>query len=307
MIAATGLTRRFGARAAVEDVSFAVERGEIVALVGPNGAGKTTTLRMLAGLIAPTSGVVTIDGVRLTPARASEMRARIGFLTETPGVWDRLTVRENLQVYARLYGLDDPTRAVDGSLDLFELADRARTRAVELSKGLRQKLALARALMHDPPVLLLDEPMSGLDPEITRTVRRLLEDRRTAGCAILMSTHNLDEVERLADRVAVLSRRLIAIDQPTALRRQLASGRVVVRVSGPAERFLGAARTVSPDATSDGSTIVAPLASPEREAPGLVRALVGAGADLVELRAETPDLEDIYLRLVGAEPGDQRR
>ncbi|MGE5245259.1 MAG: ABC transporter ATP-binding protein [Betaproteobacteria bacterium] len=302
MIAAIGLTRRFGDRTAVEDVSFDVRPGEIVALVGPNGAGKTTTLRMLAGLIAPTSGSVVIDGVPLTPGGASELRARIGFLTETPGLWDRLTVRENLQVYAGLYELDTPARAIDRVLDLLHLADRAATRAVELSKGMRQKLALARALLHDPPVLLLDEPMSGLDPEITRSVRRLLEDRREDGCAILVSTHDLDEVERLADRVAVLSRRLLALDRPETLRRRLTAGRVVVRVNGAAQEWIDAARTVSPGATAEGMAIEAPLAMPERDVPALVRALVMAGAEVVEVRPDTVELEAVYLRLVGAGP-----
>src|SRR5207253_3419648 len=135
------------------------------------------------------------------------------------------------RVYARLYGLAEPNRAVDRALELFELTDRRSTRAAELSKGMRQKTALARAMLHDPVVLLLDEPTSGLDPEIARSVRRLLEERRAAGCSILVSTHNLDEAERLADRVAVLQSRLIACDRPADLRRRLTSGRVVVRVA----------------------------------------------------------------------------
>src|SRR5437870_8826159 len=143
MIAATHLTRRFGSRVAVDDVSFEIGRGEIVALLGPNGAGKTTTLRMLAGLIAPTRGAVTIDGVELTRATGASLRSRIGFLTEAPGLWDRLTVRENLRIYAGLYGLASPDAVIDGVLELFELADRGSTRAAELSKGMRQKVALA--------------------------------------------------------------------------------------------------------------------------------------------------------------------
>src|SRR5205823_1191794 len=145
-ISAVHLTRRFGSRTAVQDVSFEVARSEIVALLGPNGAGKTTTMRMLAGLIAPTSGSVHIDGVPLTRATGTSLRGRVGFLTEAPGLWDRLTVRENLRVYAGLYGVAHPDRAIDRVLEMFELSDRAATRAVELSKGLRQKVALARAL-----------------------------------------------------------------------------------------------------------------------------------------------------------------
>ena len=171
MIAATGLTRRFGTRTVVNDVTFEVGRGEIVALLGPNGAGKTTTLRMLAGLIAPTSGTVAIDGVQLTRATGSALRSRIGFLTEAPGLWDRLTVRENLSIYAGLYGLANADRTIDRALETFELSGRGSTRTAELSKGTRQKVALARALLHEPAILLLDEPTSGLDPEVTRSVR----------------------------------------------------------------------------------------------------------------------------------------
>src|SRR5579859_3926677 len=200
MISANGLTRRFGERTVVDDVSFGVERGEIVALLGPNGAGKTTTMRMLAGLIEPTAGTVTIDGVAMTRATATGLRARIGFLTETPGLWERLTVRENLRIYAQLYGLTAPDHTIDQAIDLFELRDHASARAAELSKGMRQKVALVRALLHSPGVLLLDEPTSGLDPEIRRSVRTLFEQRRADGCAILISTHNLDEAERIADR-----------------------------------------------------------------------------------------------------------
>ena len=188
MISAVALTRRFGSRTVVNDVTFQVARGEIVALLGPNGAGKTTTMRMLAGLIGPTSGTVAIDGVQLTRATGTALRSRIGFLTETPGLWDRLTVRENLNIYAGLYSLSNAGRTIDRLLDTFELSAHAQARAAELSKGMRQKVALARALLHDPCVLLLDEPTSGLDPEVTRSVRRLLEERRAAGCSILVST-----------------------------------------------------------------------------------------------------------------------
>ena len=290
MIAVSGLTRRFGSRLVVNDLTFDVQRGEILALLGPNGAGKTTTLRMLAGLIAPTRGTVAIDGVGLTRATGTALRRRIGFLTEAPGLWDRLTVRENLRIYAGLYSLTDTERTIDRALELFELADGASTRTAELSKGTRQKVALARALLHDPVVLLLDEPTSGLDPEVTRTARRLLEERRAAGCSILVSTHNLDEAERLADRVAVLHERLLALDRPSALRQRLTTGRLVVRVAGDASAFVETARAAIA-ATSDagatvevvveGAALVLRVSDPERQTPALVSALASAGARIL--------------------------
>jgi ABC-2 type transport system ATP-binding protein len=299
VIVAQGLTRRFGSRVVVNNVSFEVARSEIVALLGPNGAGKTTTLRMLAGLIAPTSGSVAVDGVGLTRATGARLRARMGFLTEAPGLWDRLTVRENLRVYCGLYGLVRPDGIVDRALEMFGLSAHALARAAELSKGMRQKVALARALLHDPPILLLDEPTSGLDPEITRSVRGLLEERRAAGCSILVSTHNLDEAERLADRVAVLDQRLLALDHPSALRRRLTTGRVLVRVAGDPSSHLQAVRTFDQGAHVEGQAITMRLDDAERGTPAVVSALIAAGAQIVEVRQEIPALEDVYLHLMG--------
>jgi ABC-2 type transport system ATP-binding protein len=299
VISARGLTRRFGSRTVVDGVSFEVARSEIVALLGPNGAGKTTTIRMLAGLIAPTSGSVAIDGVQMTSATGPLLRSRLGFLTESPGVWDRLTVEENLHIYAGIYGLANGARAIARALEQFELTNHASVRAAELSKGMRQKVALARALLHEPRILLLDEPTSGLDPEITRSVRALLDDRRDAGCSILLSTHNLDEAERLADRVAVLHRRLLALDSPSVLRRRLRTGRVIVRLSGDPAAHLEAARRFDRDAVIDDRAIVLRLDSAEEDTPALVSALIAAGARVVEVRQEVPALEDVYLHLMG--------
>jgi ABC-2 type transport system ATP-binding protein len=299
VITARGLTRRFGSRTVVKNVSFEVARSEIVALLGPNGAGKTTTMRMLAGLIAPTSGSVAIDGVALTRATGNQLRTKIGFLTEAPGLWDRLTVRENLRIYAGLYGIVNTERVIDRAIQMFDLSGHDTARAAELSKGMRQKVALARALLHEPTILLLDEPTSGLDPEITRSVRRLLDERRAAGCSILVSTHNLDEAERMADRVAVLQERLLALDEPAVLRRRLTTGRLIVRMAGDPSAYLQVARKVDPAATIDGSAIVLRPASAERDTPLLVRALASAGAPIVEVRQEIPALEDVYLHLMG--------
>lgn len=298
MIAATRLTRAFAGRVVVDDISLEVARAEIVALLGPNGAGKSTTLRLLAGLIAPTSGSIAIDGVRLTWATGSALRRKIGFLPEVPGLWDRLTVRENLSIYAGLYGLDRADAVIDRLLDVFDLSARARTRTAELSQGMRQKIALARALLHSPQILLLDEPTAGLDPEITRSVRGLLEERRAQGCAILVSTHNLDEAERLADRIAVLQQRLIVLDSPASLRRRLTRGHTVVRVVSATSTSSEIARRFDPAVAIDGQTLTLRLTDPERDTPALVRALVDAGLEVLEVRPEMPALEDVYLHLV---------
>ena len=228
MLTASHLTRRFGDRLAVDDVSFDLAPGEIFALLGPNGAGKTTTLRMLAGLIRPSDGAISIGGEALTSSNAPRLRSRVGFLTETPGLWERLDVRHNLLVYARLHGLPDPDRSVDAALDAFDMRSRARDAAAHLSKGLKQRVALARTLLHQPDVVLLDEPTSGLDPESAREVRELILRLRHERRIVVVSTHNLDEVERIATRVGILRSRLVAMDTPAALRARLFGVRVRV-------------------------------------------------------------------------------
>ena len=299
MIAAAGLTRKFGDRVVVDDVTFAVERGEIVALLGPNGAGKTTTMRMLAGLIAATAGTVMIDGVPMNGSSGSALRRRIGFLTEAPGLWDRLTVRENLAIYSSLYELDAWERRAAPLLEMLGLAAHLERRAAELSKGMRQKVALTRALLHDPDILLLDEPTSGLDPEVTRGVRELLTARKAQGSSILLSTHNLAEAERVADRVAVLQERLLALDAPAALRGRVSKDRVDVRLDGPAEGYLDVVAGVAASAFAEGAWLHVVLGEPDERTPPLVEALVHAGARIIEVRQDAPALEDVYLALVG--------
>ena len=303
VLKASHLTRRFGERIAVDDVSFDLAPGEIFALLGPNGAGKTTTLRMLAGLIEPSSGTVALNGEAVTPDTSPRLRGQIGFLTEAPGLWDRLTTRQNLTVYARLHGLADPGRAVDAALDLFDIRDRAGDPAGQLSKGLKQRVALARTLLHEPRIVLLDEPTAGLDPESARDTRALILRLRDERRAIVLSTHNLDEVERVADRVAVLRSKLIGLDTPARLRARLFGARVRVAVGGAANRFEQVLRAAGiRDVRFDGHTMSIALDAPDGQTPGLVRTLVQAGADIVSVTPEEQPLEDVYLRLLEENP-----
>ena len=310
VLAADHLVRRFGGRTAVDDVTFEVQAGEVFGLLGPNGAGKTTTLRMLGGLIAPTSGQVRVDGVTMDRASGPRLRARIGFLTETPGLWDQLTVADNIAVYARLFGLDGVAAAVERSLRQFELWDRREDRAALLSKGMKQKLALARALVHDPEIVLLDEPTANLDPQTSRGVRDLLLDLRRRGRVVIVSTHNLDEIERVADRVALISTRLVAIGQPLVLRRQLFGRRLIVHLTGDgpplADLMAIAERTGAQDVRRDDQGLSMALDDPDLGAPAIVRALVQSGASIRAVFDEQPPLEDVYLRLMG-EPLDKTR
>ena len=306
MISASHLTRRFGTRVALDDLSIELKSGEIFALLGPNGAGKTTTLRLLAGLIAPTSGSVQVNGEAMTAASASKLRARIGFLTEAPGLWDSLTVRENLEIYARLYELAAPRRAVDEALALFDIRDRAHDRPSELSKGLRQRVALARSLLHKPRIVLLDEPTAGLDPESAREVRELVLGLRGEGRTVLLCTHNLDEVDRVADRVAVLRTRLIAAGTPQALRERLFAPRILIRLRQEASRFEASLRgTGITDITIDQRQISVALNGTPLSTPDLVRQLVQWGAEIEAVVPEEPPLEDVYVRLLHSEGAGQ--
>jgi len=298
MLTASHLTRRFGERVAVEDLSFDVAPGEIFALLGPNGAGKTTTLRLLAGLIEASSGGVQVNGEPMARASAARLRGRIGFLTEAPGLWDRLSVRQNLLVYARLQGVTDPSRAVDAALARFDMTARAGDVAAHLSKGMKQRVALARTLLHQPSIVLLDEPTSGLDPATAREVRELIVHMRSEGRAILLCTHNLDEVERIADTVAVVRTRLIALDTPGALRSRIFGSRLHVTIAGAAERYVDVLRAAGlTDVRSNGSTLSIGM-SGEASTPAIVRQLVAAGADLLSVAPEEHPLEEIYLRLL---------
>ena len=281
LLTADRLTRTFADRTAVCDLSLSVAAGEVVALLGPNGAGKTTTMRMLAGLILPTSGSVRIDGVEITRATADATRSAVGLLTEAPGLWERLTVRLNLLTYARLHGMQDASAQVDRVLSLVDLADRADDLAGKLSKGLKQRAALARALIHRPAILLLDEPTSGLDPASARHVRDLIAQFRQEGRAVLVSTHNLVEAEELADRIAIIKTRLLALDSVDALRRTGAGTKVVFDFE-------------------DGSTETVAITDVS-EVPELVRARVDTGKRLIRVTPDRRSLEEVYLDLVGAD------
>jgi ABC-2 type transport system ATP-binding protein len=298
VVQASGLTRLFDARTAVEDLSFSVDAGEVLALLGPNGAGKTTTFRMLAGLLMPTRGGATVAGARLAPQSADAVRSKVGLLTESPGLWDRLTVRRNLETYARLHGMNAPSRRVDEILGAVDLADRADDRAGALSKGLKQRVAIARAVVHDPAVVLLDEPTAGLDPANARDVRDLVRQLRTQGRAVLVSTHNLTEAEELADRIAIMNGRLLACDTPRALRERRRGSHVVLEVEGEASRWVGALRDAGAgEPRVEGDRLIAPVAS-GAVVPDLVAALVAAGARIRKVVPHEPSLEEAYLDLV---------
>jgi ABC-2 type transport system ATP-binding protein len=306
-LTATDLGRRFGDRWAVRSVDLAVRRGEVLGLLGPNGAGKTTTVRMLTALIEPSEGTATVDGfdVRTAP---DEVRARVGILTETPGLYDKLPAIANLDFFGRLHSLDAGVRAerIERYLRLFGLWDRRDDVAGTFSKGMKQKLAIARALLHDPSVVFLDEPTAALDPEAAFIVREAIETLGRAGRTIVLATHNLDEADRLCDRIAFVRGGLVRVDSPAGLRGALGAHRLTVRLGDPASdvqvEAVRAVRGVTATESVDGTLRVG-ADDPEAIAPEVVRALVASGADVVELHPERTSLERIYFEVMGVTPG----
>ncbi len=303
------LTKHFGDRVAFDHLSFEVGYGEVFGFLGPNGAGKTTAVRTLGTLIAPTSGSAVVAGIPLTLKNGSEIRSRISMMPESPGLYLRLTVTENLLCFAGLYELDDVRKRIDRALRAVNLQDRARDQCGSLSKGLRQRVALARALLNDPAVLFLDEPTSGLDPVATREVHDLINSLRSQGVTIFLTTHRLEEAERLCDRVAILNTTLRLIGRPADLRQQLFRRSLDVRLRSPLDdpgALFGAVGEVeSWEQTPSGYTLT--VTDPDLAAPAVIRALVRVDADVLSIVESHHSLEDVYLELIDEDVEAKRR
>ena len=310
-ITASHLTKVFGARTALDDVSFSVGRGEVFGFLGPNGAGKTTTVRILGTLLTPTRGTAAIAGIPLTAAAAADIRRVISIMPEAPGLYRRLTVAENLGFFARLYGLARPAARIEAALGAVGLADRAGDLCGSLSKGLRQRAALARALLNDPEVMFLDEPTSGLDPAAADEVHQLIAGLRERGVTVFLTTHRLAEAERLCDRVAIMSKSLRVVGRPDELRQSLFRRSLLVTTAAPladpGQVFTGLPglkdwRADAGSAPPGQAGYVLTVADPVRSAPAATRALVSHGADVVSVGETQHTLEDVYLRLIDGQP-----
>jgi len=295
-----GLTRRFDGRLAVDGLSLAIDAGTVFGFLGPNGAGKTTTVRMLAALIAPTDGDAIVAGHALG-VDDTALRRSVG--TEQPGLYDRLSARQNLRYFARLYDLDAARVdvQVERYLHLLELWDRRDEPVGTFSKGMRQKLAIARALLHEPTVVFLDEPTAALDPEAARTVREFVKGLRAEGRTIFLTTHNLPEADELCDGIGIFQRRLLRMGSPAELRAGLFGAGTIVRVVGDAARFVPVARSLPfvRTAHAAGDTLTLELDDPDSRNPDLVDALAAAGGRIRYVERLQHSLEDVYLRLVG--------
>jgi len=305
MIITENLGKRFDDFEAVRDVNLQVREGELLALLGPNGAGKTTTVRMLSAILQPTSGHARVNGYDVV-AEADQVRRSVGLLTEQPGLYLRMTGLEYLVFYGRLYGLDDSTTA-RRSLELFArfaMEGVADKRLGIYSKGMRQKVGIIRAMLHDPAVLLLDEPTSAMDPHSAKLVRDAIAELRQNRRSIILCTHNLAEAEALADRIAIINRGLIVAQGSAAqLKRDLLGAPTMeVKLDRPLNGEIELLADVITAEQSADDVIRYRTADPAATNPRLVQRLTQLGLGVVSLQPLPQSLEDVYLSVVGALP-----
>jgi ABC-2 type transport system ATP-binding protein len=303
MIDTQNLTRKFGNLTAVENVTLHVEEGEVFGFLGPNGAGKTTTVRMLCCLIGKSGGEATIGDYTIDKEDdCLKIRKMVGLLPENVGLYDSLSAYRNLDFFGQLYEVPENERRenIERFLRLLEIWDRREDAVGTFSKGTKQKIAIARALIHDPKVLFLDEPTANLDPEAAKTVRDFILELKKEKRTIFLNTHNLDEAERLCDRIAILKTKLVAVGSPKDLELSLYNRKTIVHLQSVtsavkvAVEKLSAVKNVR---TSDNKLIL-DIDNPEKDNPAVVRAIVGAGGDVQYVTELRSTLEDVYLKLI---------
>ena len=302
MIKTENLTKKFNDHLAVDRLTLDIDQGEVFGFLGPNGAGKTTTVRMLTCLIGPTSGSAAVLGYKVGEDN-QQIRRNVGILTESPGLYDRLSAWRNLTIFAELYEVEQVDQQVEKYLRMLGLWERRHDEAGAFSKGMRQKLAIARALLHEPQVVFLDEPTAGLDPQAAKLVRDFIAELKGEGRTIFICTHNLDEADRLCDRVAVFKTNLRVVDAPASLRRQVYGRQVVVHLAETAVTHLPAIQIIPfvKKAEAIDNKLIISLDDPETNNPHIIRQLVNAGANIQFVGELRRTLEDVYLQLVNSD------
>ena len=303
MIDTENLTRKFGNLTAVENVTLHVEKGEVFGFLGPNGAGKTTTVRMLCCLIGKTSGQASIGGYSINKEQdCLKIRKIVGFLPENVGLYDSLSAYRNLDFYGKLYEVPDGKRCenIERLLRLLGIWERREDAVGTFSKGTKQKIAIARALIHEPQVLFLDEPTANLDPEAAKTVRDFILNLKKEKTTIFLNTHNLDEAERLCDRIAILKTKLIAIDSPKNLERSLYNRKTIIHLDSITEKVLAAVKELDKvkNVKSSDNKLILDIDNPEQDNPAVVKAIVQAGGNVQFVTELRSTLEDVYLKLI---------
>jgi len=302
MIDTENLTKKFGNLTAVESLTLHVNDGEVFGFLGPNGAGKTTTVRMLSCLISKTSGTARIGNYEVgNSADQQKIRRMIGLLTENVGLYEELSAYDNLDFYGRFYKLDEQKRKqqIEYFLKMLGLWEKRNEAAGTFSKGMKQKLAIARALIHDPQVLFLDEPTASLDPEAAKTVRDFILELKKEKRTIFLNTHLLDEAEKICDRVAILKTRLIATGTPQELRRSLSGRKIKVQLQRVDNVIVEAIKKIGFQVSEiTDNSLVIDVSDPEKENPAILKAIEAAGGHVQFVTEFGSTLEDVYLKLV---------
>ncbi len=303
LIETQGLTKKFGGLTAVDSVSFSVSEGEVFGFLGPNGAGKTTTVRMLCCLISKTGGEARIGGYDVgNDGDSLKIRKMIGLVPDNVGLYEVLSAYKNLDIYGRLYGSTDSQRRenIQRILTMLGLWEKRDVAAGTFSKGMKQKLAIARALIHDPRVLFMDEPTANLDPESAKTVRDFILDLKKQKRTIFLNTHNLDEAQRICDRIAILNTKLMSTGTPDELERMVGNKKIVVQLEALTDAMVAAVRKKVPggEVSVDGARLTVELADPEALTPDVVQAIVQAGGRVHSADVVGSSLEETYLKLV---------
>jgi len=306
MIHAEGLTKRFGDLTAVDQLSLDIAEGEVFGFLGPNGAGKTTTVRMLAALISKTSGRAEVAGFEIgNEAAELKIRERIGVLPDNVGLYDSTSAYQNLEYFGRLHRMDPATlrKNIERLLRMMDLWEKKDAPVSTYSKGMKQKVAIARALVHDPILLFLDEPTANLDPEAAKMVRDVLLELKKENRTIFLNTHNLDEAQRICDRVGIIRTRLLTVGSVDVLRSGFSRKQTVVRLERGSEEIVAAVkRKLGTDGVAlSGDRLLVDVDDPERENPDINEAVVAAGGRVIELSQVSPSLEEVYLKLVHEE------
>jgi len=301
MISVENLTKEFETVTAVKDISFDIDESEIFGFLGPNGAGKTTTIRMLSTLIGATSGKITIDG--RDPAKdGSYIRSMIGLLTESPGLYEKISAYANLDYFSSFYDIPDEKRKknIEKYLKMFGLWERREDLAGTYSKGMKQKLALCRALIHEPKILFLDEPTAGLDPASAHMVRNFIESLKQENITVFLCTHNLAEASSLSDRVCFIKQKIIRIATLSELQSHEKNKRVEIVFKQDASRYrnlLGSIPGINSLNIMDNTASVF-VENPESDNPGIIRRLINNDIDILYVNEIKASLEDIYLELI---------
>jgi ABC-2 type transport system ATP-binding protein len=303
LIETENLTRKFGDVVAVDSLTLRVDEGEVFGFLGPNGAGKTTTVRMLCCLISKTGGEARIGGLEVGDGKdAMKIRKMTGFLPENVGVYEELSAYRNLDYFGKLYECPDQQRKerIEYFLRMLDLWERKDSPAGTLSKGMKQKLAIARSLIHDPKVLFLDEPTSSLDPESAKTVRDFILELKKEKRTIFLNTHNLDEAQRVCDRIGVMKTKLVTAGTPAELKASLWGIKTVVQLAAIDESIAKKLeRRLKPRVFQvSGNRVVVDVANPGEENPDIVKAVVSAGGRIQSVTELAPTLEDVYMKLV---------